>query len=176
MFIWKLAEKYTSPVSVIRRMYSMTISQSELNPWNFTWLACWLFQATSAGGEWPTYLQWFPAAWAFPGWGAAVLRRGGWDHTHSPMAPRTRGFLTQHRKQEQEKDQLSRKKSTPPVHFPHYGTVQTSSVLFAQPHISPASCQKSIFLLMGNICLLGQQYKTPSMPSICVKYFKVILH
>ncbi len=114
MFIWKLAEKYTSPVSVIRRMYSMTISQSELNTWNFTWLACWLFQATSAGGEWPTYLQWFPAAWAFPGWGAAVLRRGGWDHTHSPMAPRTRGFLTQHRKQEQEKDQLSRKKAPHP--------------------------------------------------------------
>ncbi len=39
---------------------------------------------------------------------------GGWDHTHSPMAPRTRGFLTQHRKQEQEKDQLSRKKAPHP--------------------------------------------------------------
>lgn len=43
--------------SVVQHVYSMTISQFELNTWNFTWPACWFSQATSAGGEWPTYLQ-----------------------------------------------------------------------------------------------------------------------
>lgn len=109
--------------------------------------------------------------------GVLLCWEGAGEITHTALwLPEQGAFWPNTGRRNRRKTSSAEKKSTPPVHFPHYGTVQTSSVLLAKPHVSPASCQKSTFLLMVNICLLGQQYKTPSMPSICVKYFKVILH
>lgn len=153
-------------------MYSMTISQSDLNTWNFTWLACWLFQATSAGGEWPTYLQRLrslPSSLGFSRVGSFCAKKGRVRSHTQPYGSQNEGLSDPTQEAGTGERPAQQKKSTPPIHFPHYGTVQTSSVLLAQPHVSPASCQKSIFLLR-------QQYKTPSLPSIYVKYFKVIRH
>lgn len=69
-----------------------------------------------------------------------------------------------------------------PHPFTSLSTVQTSSVLLSQHHVTPARCQKSIFLLkgialwndfaatfllyMGVLFIFFKKYRTPSMPSI----------
>lgn len=151
----------------------------------------WLSQATPAGGQWPSYLQGLhslPSSLGFSRVGCCCTKEG-WVKSHTqPCGSQNEGLSDPTQEAGTGERPAQQKKAPHP--FTSLSTVQTSSVLLSRPHVTPASCQKYIFLLKGNILHSGIDFATTfllymsfflrhkkiCMPSIYVKYFKTILH
>jgi len=155
VFLWKeLVVKQTSPPWSTPPIQWPSVS-SELNTWNSAWLAFLLSQATSAGGEWPSYLQGLhslPNSLGFSRVGCCCTKEG-WVKSHTALwLPEWLAFWPNTGSRNRRKTSSAEKKAPHP--FTSLSTVQTSLVLLSQTHVTPASFQKSIFLLKGNICTL----------------------
>lgn len=115
----------------------------------------WLSQATSAGGEWPTYLEGLhclPSSLGFSRVGCCCAKEG-WVRSHMlPCVSQNEGLSDPTKEAGTGERPAQQKKAPHP--FTSLSTVQTSSVLLSQHHVTPARYQKSIFLLKGNICSL----------------------